>query len=182
MDYDYLTVKIAFSLFGNPSNLNEDDNEVKISSYNEGQHKCTNPIFDWLSAKSTSEIKRACIFLIIKQYDQQYKLPVISFVSSEVSELFLDNYGRVYKTWVNVMKLNELPKCLYHYPVDDRYKRSSGDDNDHNTNSIDMLVDFSSCPDPEIVEWMKNGRRSQEEDSDRLADKDYDSFFSEDYD
>ena len=80
------------------------------------------------------------------------------------------------------MKLNELNKCLYHYRVDDRYKRSSGDDNDHNTNSSDVLVDFSTYPDPEIVEWMTNARRSQQEDCGRLADKDYDSFSSEDHD
>ena len=99
-----------------------------------------NPIFDKLSAKSSSEINIAFIFLMIKQYDQQYKLPVISFVSSEESQLFWDYYRRVYSTWVDFMKFNELPKCLFCYPVDDRYKRSSGDD--HNTNSINVLVDF----------------------------------------
>ena len=114
---------------------------------------------------------------MIKQYDQQYKLPVISVVSSEESELFLDNYGRVYNTWVDVMKLNELPKCLFCYPADDRYKRSCGNDNDDNTSSIDGLVNFSACPNPEIVEWMKNARSSQQDHCDRLADKDYDFFF-----
>ena len=117
---------------------------------------------------------------MIKQYDQQYKLLVISFVSYEESELFLDNCGRVYITWVDSMKLNELPKSLYCYPVDDRYKRSCGDDNGHNTNSIDALVNISACPNPEIVEWMKNARSSQQDHCDRLADKD--SFSSEGYD
>ena len=45
-NYDYLKVKIAFSLFGSPRNLTAYDNEVKISSYNQDQRKCTNLIFD----------------------------------------------------------------------------------------------------------------------------------------
>ena len=61
-DYDYLKAKIAFSLFGSPSNFNEDDNEVKISSYNEDQRKCISLIFDRLSAKSNSEITLAIFF------------------------------------------------------------------------------------------------------------------------
>ena len=80
------------------------------------------------------------------------------------------------------MKLNELSKRLYCYGVDNRYKRGCGDDNDDNTNSIDVSVDLSTCPNPEIVEWMKNARSSHQDHCDRLADKDYDSFSSEDYD
>ena len=45
-----------------------------------------------------------------------------------------------------------------------------------------MLADFSTCSNPEIVESMKNARRRQQDHCDRLADKDYDSFSSEDYD
>ena len=142
--HDYLKVKIAFSLFGSPNNLNEDDNEVKISSYNEDQRECTNLIFDKLYAKSSSEMEVAFIFLMIKQCNQQYQLPVIRFMSSEKSVLFLDHSGKIYNTWVDFMKSNKLPECQYCYPVDGWYKRSDGDDNDDDSNGINVLVDFST--------------------------------------
>ena len=44
-----------------------------------------------------------------------------------------------------------------------------------------MLVDLSTCSNSEIVEWMKNARSRKQDHCDRVADKDYDSFSSEDY-
>ena len=181
-DHDYLKAKIAFLCLVVQATSMGMIMEVKILSNNEDQRKCKALVFDQLSANLSSEINVAFIFLMIKQFEQQYKLPVISSVSFEKSEIFLDLYRRVYNTWVHFMKLNELPKCLYNYPVDERYKRSCGDDNDDNTHSIDVLVDFSTSSHPEIVEWMKNARSSQQDHCDRLADKDYDSLSSEDYD
>ena len=145
-DYDYLKVKIAFSWFGSPRNLTADDIEVKLSSYNEDQCQSTNLIFDQLAAKSSTEIKIAFIFLMIKQCDKQHQLPVIRFVSSEKSELFLDHSGKIYNACVDLMKSNELSECLYCYPVDGWYKRSHGDDNDDNTTSINVPVGFSTSP------------------------------------
>ena len=52
----------------------------------------------------------------------------------------LDHSGKIY----NFMKSNELPECLYCYLVDGWYKRSHGDNNDDNTNNINVLDYFST--------------------------------------
>ncbi|KAF2348693.1 protein of unknown function DUF4781, partial [Trinorchestia longiramus] len=120
-DHKYVKLKIAFSLFGSPSIVGEDDTDVDITAYNADQQKSIKLIYDKLVANSGSEIKIAFIFLLIKEYQNKYQLPVIRFVKSDNSEVFLDHHARVYDSWCNFTKWNELPECLYCYPANGWY-------------------------------------------------------------
>ena len=134
-EYKYLKLKIAFSLFGSPE-VKDDEKEIEISAYTEDQQTCTNSMFDRLEEYSKRDIEASFIFLMIKQFEQHYQLPVIRFKSTDGSEYFLDHYSRVYKSWDNFTEWNELPECLYCYPVNGWYR-----DSDEN-----VKLEFSTSP------------------------------------
>jgi len=122
-EHEYLKHKIAFALFGGPASVAEDADEVRLSDWPQNQQEITNSIYHQLVKHSDSDVKVAFIFLMIKQGNEEYQLPVIRFVDSERKAVFLDHLTRIYKTWENFTEWNELPECEYCFPEGGWYKR-----------------------------------------------------------
>ena len=61
---------------------------------------------------------------MIKDDTNEYSLPLIRFVNKEQNDVFLDHFGRIYKSWNDFTEWNELPECVYCFPEEGWYRKS----------------------------------------------------------
>ncbi|KZC05623.1 hypothetical protein WN55_04563 [Dufourea novaeangliae] len=146
-EYKYIEQQIGFALFGPPDiNTDREDSIVNSSDifskvkYNNDSCKCISSIHQKIlkygEQKSTKRIYMAIIYNVIFNHESPVKFtndsneksneifafPVFK-IKRDISVVwYIDNNARVYKSWEDYLKNNELPKCLMVVPKDGVYQ------------------------------------------------------------
>ncbi|KAA0202502.1 putative metal responsive transcript [Hyalella azteca] len=123
-EIQYLDLKIGNAMFGPPKNVDENQNEVLLTNYEDEQQKYIAKIRDLILTKTGSDyVCVAFIFLSIKQLDKHYQMPVIRLLDKDGNKVyFVDHLARIYDGWKDFSSNNYLPQCIYCYPENGEYR------------------------------------------------------------
>ncbi|XP_014271777.1 uncharacterized protein [Halyomorpha halys] len=118
-DLRYLKLKIGYSLFGPPLNLQEKDVERAYRDPNY-KTKIDNIMSAIKNNRDNSVLYVSFIYFIAVIENKYSEFPVIRVLKKrEEGEdicLFIDTHGYSYKSWEKFLYTNIMPKCIYCYP------------------------------------------------------------------
>ena len=118
----YLQVKIAFALFGPPTDDSAENVEDAYSSEQRKRAKETMDIILKIYKDSpVTKLRVGFIMISCKQDKNEFALPIFSvYVGTDKDgkdlRKFVDTQGRTYKDWDDWKNNNVLPKLQYAYP------------------------------------------------------------------
>jgi hypothetical protein len=134
-DYNNLKRNIGFAIFG-PPKKEPDKNSKDDTGYTDQALKYINQIFDTIKKcmkkhKDQQNIWVSFLFVLTKTEDYCKRVPVIRIPEHDLTvqqnnNIFIDEFGRVYKDWQNYLGNNKLPKCVLCYPKNGVYSAVMG--------------------------------------------------------
>ncbi|CAL4122645.1 unnamed protein product [Meganyctiphanes norvegica] len=119
---ELLRAKVCFSLFGPPTREPKKDESIENAYYDEQKKKADEIIDKILEiSKSRKEVKVSFLIIACKKEDSEFSLPIICVLAGRVNNKdirqFVDNQGRIYKSWDDWKQNNTLPMLKYAYPT-----------------------------------------------------------------
>ncbi|XP_076293336.1 uncharacterized protein LOC143215256 [Lasioglossum baleicum] len=143
-EHDYILQRIRFALYGTPEYDGDKqliDNQATDSStnrkYDKQKRKTINNIYEKILECRKQDKNYCCrsvIYMSViyniafkqnassRTSNEIYALPIFKIKVDETTVWYIDNTGRVYKSWEDYLKNNTLSKCMMVIPKDGVYQ------------------------------------------------------------
>lgn len=125
-DVDIIRVKIAFALFGPPSEGTEDVENAYSKEQRSRADEIMELIFKVYDDAPVSSLRLGFVFIYCKQEKNEFVVPVFSVHVGNEKRNFVGTDGRIYSSWSDWKNNNCLPKMSYAYPKDGYFTCQSG--------------------------------------------------------
>lgn len=137
-EYDLISLKICYAIFGPPKIVNDNTREIKdiLYTYSLEERNKAKELKDKIvsvhrrSTLSGSNLCMSTIFVVCKEGANEYHTPVFRVRVGRRTPVDESNYvditGRVYHSWDNWKSSNELPPMKYCYPKSGYYTAQDG--------------------------------------------------------
>ncbi|CAF3229506.1 unnamed protein product [Rotaria socialis] len=152
-EYDFLAIKVAYALFGQPVGGNQNEITHLLDTYSNDQqnaaHHLKNIIINVYHRAPSMELKVATVFVSVKVLEKCYFLPVFRLLWNAINNTelshYIDHTGRTYESWTDYLENNRLPKCMYCYPKYGFYSCNSGWKHEFDPN-LEPTIEFGTSP------------------------------------